>query len=321
MSRRLISIIAPVRNEAWSLAPLYGKFIQLAERIPESLELVFVNDGSTDGSAALLDELAAKDTRVKVLHLKRNFGITAALMAGFDYAAGEVFVTLDANLQHDPNDIPLLLTKLDEGYDVCSGWRKDRPDSRFSLQMPNRLANWIISKIAGIPLNDYRCSFKAYRRTAVAGLTLYGESYRFLALYAAMQGARLAEVPITQHPRVHGHGGGRNGVKSLFKFMLDIIVVKYFLDYSQRPIYIFGFWGLINFALSVLATLAAMYYKFWGGKSFIETPLPTLVVFTSLMGLMCILIGILAEIVMRVYFDTRKIAPYAIQRLSNLEPR
>ncbi len=312
-----ISVTIPVYNEEDNLSPLHQRLVPVLESLGTPWEVVFVNDGSTDGTAGVLDALAAQDERLKVIHFRRNAGQTAAMMAGFEYARGDIIVPMDADLQNDPRDIPLLLDKLNEGFDVCSGWRKDRHDHALRRVLPSRIANWLISKVSAVRLHDYGCSLKAYRRDVIKGVRLYGEMHRFIPIYAYWLGAKVAEVPVRHHPRVAGRSA--YGLERIFKVLLDLVVVKFLDRYAQKPIYVFGGFGLFNFLVSLLAGLWAVYLKYWAGISFIQTPLPLLVVMAAITGVMCMLLGLVAEMVTRNWHDSRDKETYIVGETRNLE--
>jgi glycosyltransferase involved in cell wall biosynthesis len=316
---KLLSVVVPLYNEADNILPLYEKATGIAPSLGCDLEMILVNDGSTDGSRAILDTLASRDERVKVIHFRRNFGQTTAIMAGIDYSSGEVLIPMDGDLQNDPQDIPKLLAKLQEGYQVCSGWREDRKDHALKRNLPSRIANWLISTISGIRLHDYGCSLKAYRREVIKGVKLYGEMHRFIPIYAAWQGARVTEIPVAHHPRIHGKS--KYGLERTFKVILDLIVVKFLAQYAQKPIYVFGAFGLLSLFVAFVAATTAVYYKIFGEKSFIETPLPLIFVMASITGIMCILMGLLAEIIMRTYYESQGKSVYLIDECRNLEQK
>ena len=313
----LLSVIVPIYNEADNILPLYEKVVGITPPLKCDLEMILVNDGSVDGSRAILDDLASRDRRVKVIHFRRNFGQTTAIMAGIDYSSGDVLIPMDGDLQNDPQDIPKLLAKLQEGYQVCSGWREDRKDHPLKRTLPSHIANWLISTISGVRLHDYGCSLKAYRREVIKGIKLYGEMHRFIPIYATWQGARVTEIPVTHHPRIHGKS--KYGLERTFKVILDLIVVKFLAQYAQKPIYFFGAFGLFGLFIAFIAVLAALYYKIFGGKAFIETPLPDIVIMASITGVMCILMGLLAEIIMRTYYESQGKPVYLIDECRNLE--
>jgi glycosyltransferase involved in cell wall biosynthesis len=312
-----ISVTIPVYNEEGNLRPLCERLVPVLDSLGIPWEVVLVNDGSTDGSAGVLDALAARDARLKVIHFRRNAGQTAAMMAGFEHARGDIIVPMDADLQNDPRDIPLLLAKLAEGFDVCSGWRQDRHDHSLRRVLPSRIANWLISKVSGVQLHDYGCSLKAYRRDVIKGVRLYGEMHRFIPIYAYWLGAKVTEVPVRHHPRVAGKSA--YGLERIFKVLLDLVVVKFLDRYAQKPIYVFGGFGLLNFLISLMAGLWAIYLKFWDGISFIQTPLPLLVVMAAITGVMCVLLGLVAEMVTRTWHESRDKETYIVGETRNLE--
>jgi glycosyltransferase involved in cell wall biosynthesis len=311
-----VSVIAPVYNESKSLATLYEQIRKTLESEGLRWEFVLVNDGSTDGTSAALDELAASDPRVKVVHFRRNYGQTAAMMAGIDFASGEIIVAIDADLQNDPADIPNLLAKLREGFDVCSGWRKARKDQALRRNLPSRVANKIISAVSGVRLHDYGCSLKAYRKEVVKGVRLYGEMHRFIPIYASWLGARVTEIPVNHSPRVYGKSN--YGLERIFKVLLDLMVVKFLFRYAQKPIYVFGGVGLASMAISSLLAAYAVYLKIFEGQSFIRTPIPLLVVFTAMTGVVCVLMGLLAEILMRTWHESQNKTVYEVRETQNI---
>ncbi len=314
----MVSLIIPVYNEEDNLPILFGKIRELRERLAgqHEIEAVFVDDGSSDSSFERLNEEAGKSSYVKVVRFVRNTGQTAAIQAGIDHASGDVLVFLDSDLQNDPADVPALLSKLDEGYDVVSGWRKDRKDNAIKRNLPSRIANRIISKVSGVHLHDYGCTLKAYRREVIKDVRLYGEMHRFIPIYATWQGAKVAEMPVSHHARVHG--SSKYGLERVFKVILDIFVIKFLDRYLTKPIYIFGGCGLVSFALSFLALLWALILKFSGGPTLIETPLPLFSGIAFLLGFMCVLMGLLAEVLSRTYFESQYRRAYIVREVRNL---
>jgi len=312
----MISITVPVYNERESLPALLPALLAVLERTGRLWEIVLVNDGSTDGSDAVLDDMARRDARVKVVHFRRNFGQTAAMMAGIDYASGDIIIPIDADLQNDPEDIPRLLAKLDEGYDVCSGWRKDRQDEAIRRNLPSRLANRLISWVSGVSLHDYGCSLKAYRREVIKGVKLYGEMHRFVPIYASWQGARVTEIPVRHHAR--RFGTSKYGLERVGKVVLDLMVVKFLERYAKKPIYVFGGIGLACLGVGVLAGAWAVLLKFFHGVSLIQTPLPLVVVMMGITGVMCILMGFLAEMVTRTWHESQSMSIYLVRNTRNL---
>jgi len=313
----MLSILIPVYNEEDNLPILHGKLVEALEPLGRTFEVILVNDGSRDKSEAVLNDIAARDTRFKVVNFRRNFGQTAAMMAGINYASGEILIPMDADLQNDPADIRKLLAKLDEGYDVVSGWRKDRKDNAIKRNLPSRLANWLISTISGVRLHDYGCSLKAYRRDVIKDIKLYGEMHRFVPIYATWHGAKVTEIPVTHHPRVHGVS--KYGLERVVKVVLDLIVVKFLASYAIKPIYLFGGFGLFSFFISGIAGVLALYLKIFRDVSFVQTPLPLLVALTFLTGMTSILMGLLAELITRTYYESQAKAVYLVKNTHNIK--
>lgn len=308
-----LSVTIPIYNEEDNVPLLYARTRDALDSLGKTWELVLVNDGSRDDSAQRLDAVAAQDPRVRVIHLSRNFGQTAALMAGLDHARGEIIVPMDGDLQNDPADIGSLLTKLGEGYDVVSGWRKDRKDAEFKRNLPSRIANNLISTVSGVHLHDYGCSLKAYRRSVLEGVKLYGEMHRFVPIYAAWNGARVSEIEVTHHPRIHGESN--YGLERVVKVVLDLVVVKFLFKYAGKPIYLFGGFGLISLAAAALVLIWALWLKFFEGVSLIQTPLPVFSVILFAIGMMSFLMGLLAEMLNRTYHESQSKPVYRIGRI------
>jgi glycosyltransferase involved in cell wall biosynthesis len=237
------SIVVPLYNEVASLTPLYVRLTQVMSALGDPYEIVFVDDGSRDGTARLLDEIYESDSRVKVISLRRNFGQTAALKAGFDAARGDIVISMDGDLQHEPEQIPAFISKLEEGYDIVSGWRAQRQDNWFSRRLPSKIANWAMSKLARVQLHDFGTTFKAYRRETIQGIQLYGDLHRFIPALAAGAGARIVEIPISNPPRVNGKSN--YGISRTFRMFLDLLSTKFLLDYSTRPLHFLGFFALL----------------------------------------------------------------------------
>lgn len=312
-----ISITVPVFNEVENLPLLYEALIRVLEPLEHSWEMIFVNDGSRDGSSEVLDRLAQKDPRVKVVHFRRNFGQTAAMMAGVNYSSGDIIIPMDADLQNDPADIPRLLAKLAEGYDVVSGWRKQRKDDALKRNFVSRLANRLISMISGVHLHDYGCSLKAYKKDIIKGVKLYGEMHRFIPIYASWFGARITEIPVSHHPRRSGNS--KYGLERIMKVIFDLIVVKFLARYAEKPMYIFGSVGVLSFLAALFSGLWAVYLKIFGNTTFIQTPLPLLVVLTTITGIMCFLMGLLAELVIRTYYESQAKMTYLVAATRNFD--
>ncbi len=313
----MISVVIPVYNEEENLVRLHDELLGVLRSLGERYEIIYVDDGSSDSSGELLRELASQEAAIKVVTFRRNFGQTAAMMAGIDYAAGDVIATMDADQQNDPADIPKLLGKLGEGYDLVAGWRTDRKDKRFSRVLTSRVANWLISRTSGIDLHDYGCTLKVYRRDTIKRIRLYGEMHRFIPIYVSWQGGRVAEVPVSHRPRLAGQS--KYGLERVMKVMLDLIVVQFLGRYETKPIYVFGGFGLLSMALAVVAGLQALYYKVMGLKDFVETPLPLIAVMAMITGVMSILMGLLAEILVRTYYEAQQKNPYDVRETLNID--
>jgi glycosyltransferase involved in cell wall biosynthesis len=306
-----ISVFLPVFNEEPNLRLLHKKLDEALSKLPYTAEIIFVDDGSTDGSLRILREIEREDGRVRVIPLKRNYGQTAAMSAGIDAAKGQILIPMDADLQNDPVDIQRLLDKLDEGYDVVSGWRKNRQDKAITRKIPSMIANRIISLISGVHLHDYGCSLKAYRRESLSDVRLYGEMHRFIPIYASWAGARVAEIPVSHHPRTMGKS--KYGLSRTFKVMLDLITIKFMASYHTKPIYVFGSFGLIAFITSFFAGIWAVFLKLTHRADFIQTPLPILTIVMFAVGVQFILMGLLAEMLVRTYHESQEKRIYAIR--------
>jgi glycosyltransferase involved in cell wall biosynthesis len=313
-----LSVIIPVYNEEDSLHRLYEKVIGAMTPLNRSWELILVDDGSRDRSFEILQQLADRDKRVKVVRFVRNFGQTAALSAGIDYAVGEIIIPMDADLQNDPVDIERLLQKLEEGYDVVSGWRKDRQDEYFTRLLPSWAANKMISVISGVPLHDYGCSLKAYRREVIKDVRLYGEMHRFVPIYATWVGARVAEIPVTHHARQFGQS--KYGLSRTFKVILDLLTVKFLSSYATKPIHVFGMIGLSSFGCALVGFAWMIVLKLFYQTSFIETPLPVLVTMFFMLGVQFIMMGLLAEIMVRTYHEAQGKLIYKVKTVLNAHP-
>lgn len=306
-----ISLVIPVYNEEDNLIPLYERVVEVLDPLQISFELILVDDGSRDKSLGRLRELVDRDPRVVAVELRRNFGQTAAMAAGIHQATGEFVVTLDADLQNDPGDIPALLAKTKDGFDIVSGWRKDRQDDFFSRTLPSKIANRIISTITGTFLHDYGCTLKVYRRDALEGLNLYGEMHRFLPALVARDGARIAEMAVSHHPRLHGVS--KYGIGRTFKVILDLLTVKFLTSYSTKPIYVFGGFGLFLFLAGFLTVSVMLYAKFVHGVSMILTPLPNLAAMLVILGFQSLMLGLIAELVIRTYHESQNKKIYSIR--------
>jgi glycosyltransferase involved in cell wall biosynthesis len=306
-----LSVFLPVYNEEPNLLPLHAKLDQALKQLGRSAEIVFVDDGSNDGSLRILREIATADPRVRIVALRRNYGQTAAMAAGIDAARGKVLIPMDADLQNDPADIVRLLQRLDEGYDVVSGWRKNRKDKMLTRRIPSMIANRLISWIGGVPLHDYGCSLKAYRRESLQDVRLYGEMHRFIPIYASWAGARVAEIPVEHHPRTMGKS--KYGLSRTIKVIFDLMTIKFMASYQTKPIYVFGTFGVLAFAISLLAGLYAVFLKLFHKADFVQTPLPILTIVMFAVGIQFLLMGLLAEMLVRTYHESQAKTIYAIR--------
>lgn len=313
----LLSIISPIYNEEQNIPLLLGRLLEVLDGIDIPFEIIAVNDGSRDGSMAELRRHAAVRPEIRVVDFRRNYGQTAAIMAGIDHARGDVIISIDADLQNDPKDIPNLLSKLAEGFDVVSGWRKHRKDAELRRNFVSRVANRVISRISGVKLHDYGCTLKAYRADVVKGVRLYGEMHRFIPIYASWMGARVTELPVTHHARQHGRSN--YGLERVVKVILDLIVVKFLDRYMAKPIYVFGGFGFFALALGALSFAGMIGLKVFDDISMISTPLPVLTAMMVMTGVSSILMGLLAEMLVRTYFESQKRASYFVRELVNFE--
>lgn len=311
----MISITIPIYNEKNNLSELHQELDLVLKGLNRPYEIIFINDGSTDGSHEVLKNLAEKDPQVRVIHFQRNFGQTAAMMAGFDHARGDIIVPMDGDLQNDPKDIPRLLAQLDQGFDVCSGWRRFRKDSLLSRKWISQIANLIISYITGVKLHDYGCSLKAYKKDVIKGVRLFGEMHRFIPIYASWEGAAISELEVNHRPRTWGKSN--YGLTRTYKVALDLMFIAFMDRYLGKPIYLFGGFGCFNILIALFAASLSVYYKFFGEKSFIETPLPTLAAMTFITGTMCILLGFLAEMIIRIYYAILDKNTYLVAEVAN----
>ncbi len=306
-----VSVFLPVFNEEPNLLPLHAKLKTALKALGRSAEIVYVDDGSTDGSLRVLREIARVDPRVRVVALRRNYGQTAAMAAGIDAARGKVLIPMDADMQNDPADITRLLDKLDEGYDVVSGWRKNRKDKMVTRKIPSMVANRLISWIGGVPLHDYGCSLKAYRRESLEDVRLYGEMHRFIPIYASWAGARVAEIPVEHHARTMGKS--KYGLSRTLKVVFDLMTIKFMASYHTKPIYVFGSFGMLAFAISMLAGLYAVFLKIFHKADFVQTPLPILAIVMFAVGVQFLLMGLLAEMLVRTYHESQAKPIYAVK--------
>jgi glycosyltransferase involved in cell wall biosynthesis len=310
MDRPQISVVIPLFNEEDNVRPLLDELFLELRKLGRTFEVICVDDGSRDGTFAMLSQLAHEHPELRVIRFRLNFGQTAAMSAGIEAARGEVIVPMDGDLQNDPADIAKLLAQLDAGFDVVSGWRRNRKDKEFGRKLPSRMANRMISAISGVRLHDYGCSLKAYRRDVLRDVKLYGEMHRFIPIYASWQGARVTEMVVNHRAR---HAGkSKYGFSRTFKVVLDLMVVKFLANYATKPIYIFGGFGLLSWLGALLAAAWAVYYKVRGLKDFVQTPLPLVAVMFTLVGALSLLMGLLAELVIRTYYESQDKRPYLV---------
>jgi glycosyltransferase involved in cell wall biosynthesis len=314
-----ISVVIPLYNEQPNVEALLAELAPALRALGRPFEVICVDDGSSDGTFAALARAAAAEPALHVIRFRRNFGQTAAMSAGIEAAQGDVVFPMDGDLQNDPADIGKLLARLEEGHDVVSGWRKERKDREFGRRLPSRIANRLISAISGVRLHDYGCSLKAYRREVLEGVRLYGEMHRFIPIYASWQGARVTEMVVNHRPRRAGsskYGLGRTG-----KVLLDLMVVKFLASFATRPSYLFGGIGLASLALGLASIVWALAYKIAGAKDLVETPLPLLAVAFGIAGTLCLLMGLLAELVVRTYYESQGKRTYVVAEEIGGPPR
>jgi glycosyltransferase involved in cell wall biosynthesis len=309
-----LSLVIPVFNEEQNLEPLFGSLVLAMASVGKPWEVIFVDDGSTDRSLDILRHLSERDPEhVRVIVFRRNFGQTSAISAGLDYSQGDIIILLDADLQNDPIDIPRLLEKLDEGYDVVSGWRKSRQDNALTRTLPSVIANALISWVTGVHLHDYGCTLKAYRRAALEGFKLYGEMHRFIPVFAHSVGARITEIPVTHHPRRFGKA--KYGLDRTLKVILDLITAKFLLNYSHKPMRLFGGTGmaLIFGGSSILVYLFVR--RTISSVSVLGSPLFQLAIMILILGFQSILMGLMAELLARTYHESQKKPTYTVREI------
>jgi glycosyltransferase involved in cell wall biosynthesis len=314
-----LSVVIPVLNEVENLDPLYSQLIDVLTKTDKSYEIIFVDDGSTDASFEKLRKLQKKNDDLRVIRFRRNFGQSAAFSAGFDYARGDVIVTMDADLQNDPADIPNLLEKLEDGCDVVSGWRINRRDGYLARQLPSRIANFIISMITEVKLHDYGCSLKAYRREVAKNIKLYGEMHRFIPALASWMGIRVGEVPVNHSPRRSGES--KYGITRAVRVLLDLVTVKFLLGYSTRPIQIFGLLGVISFSLGLIIGAYLSALKIFFGHPLSDRPLLLLSILLVIFGVQLITMGLLGELVVRSYYESQNKPTYMVKEILGITQR
>jgi glycosyltransferase involved in cell wall biosynthesis len=312
-----LSIVIPIKDERDNLRPLHERLRRALDPLGSSFEIVFVDDGSLDGSFAVLEELAGTDPHVKVVRLRRNFGQSAALQAGIDWSCGDVVITLDGDLQNDPADIPRLLDKLAEGYDAVLGLRAKRKDHFFLRKLPSFLGNWLIRRVTGVPIMDMGCTLRAMRRDLATALPLYGEMHRFIPVLAQQHGARLAQIPVDHHPRTAGKT--KYTLSRTFRVVLDLITVKFFHSYLTRPMHVMGLAGLISMGLGLACLLVTIWMKWSTGLWMTGNPLLLLSALLELIGVQMISLGLIGELLTRTYFESQGKTAYTVQATLNME--
>ena len=308
---RSLSIVVPLYNEEENVIELHNRISNTLDSIQLTGEIIYVNDGSTDRTWEKLEEICKSDDRVVAISFSRNYGQTAAIQAGFHASKGDIIITLDGDLQNDPSDIPLLLKKLSEGYDIVSGWRVNRQDSTLSRKIPSMIANWLIAWLTGVRLHDYGCSLKAYRANVVKEIQLYGEMHRFIPALASIVGSKVAEIPVKHHARTRGIS--KYGISRTPKVFLDLLLVRFLLRYRTRPLHILGGTGLITGGIGLFIALYLTIQKIFLGAQLAKRPLLILAVMLILVGLQLLTTGILADLVMRTYFESQGRHPYWIR--------
>ncbi|MBE0669810.1 MAG: glycosyltransferase family 2 protein [Anaerolineales bacterium] len=312
-----LSLVIPVYNEQENLPLLFDALYPIMKPMQKSWEVILVDDGSHDKSLSVLKEYAEKDPEhIRVVSFRRNFGQTAAIAAGLDYSRGEIIVLLDADMQNDPADIPMMLAKLDEGYDLVSGWRKDRKDNAVTRNFPSMLANSLISRVTGVHLHDYGCTLKAYRRDVLVGFRLYGEMHRFIPVYASSVGANITEVPVRHHPRKFGKT--KYGLERTVKVILDLFTVKFLVAYSSKPIYLFGGTGGLLMVISSLIMLYLFLRRLFFFISVTGSPLFQTSVMFFILGFQSMLMGLIAEQLVRTYHESQRKPTYTVRTKINL---
>ena len=308
-----ISVVLPVFNEAENLKELQRELAGTLEKTGRSFEVILIDDGSTDASWPTLLGLQKKDPQVKVIRLRRNFGQTAALVAGFDYASGDIIISLDADLQNDPNDIPLFIQKIEEGYDIVSGWRKSRKDKFLTRRVPSIIANRLISGLTGVRLHDFGCTLKAFRSEVIKNVKLYGELHRFIPAIASQLGVEIAEVEVNHRPRTHGKS--KYSIFRFTKVILDMLTVKFLLSYSTRPLQIFGLLGLGSFVAGLVISIWLSVQRLFFGVSLANRPLLLLGAILIIIGFQFIMLGLLAEIMVRTYHESSGKTIYVVREV------
>jgi glycosyltransferase involved in cell wall biosynthesis len=311
--RMNLSIIIPVFNEEENIPHLLKGLKTALAGIKTDYEVIFIDDGSTDNTLNVLKDIHKEGNNIKIIELRRNFGQTAAISAGFDYSQGDVIITMDGDLQNDPEDIPLLLKKINEGYDVVSGWRADRKDPFFTKKLPSKISNWLASKLTGVRLHDFGCTLKAFRREVVERINLYGEMHRYIPALASWMGISIAEVRVRHHPRQYGRS--KYGIARLMRGLLDLITVKFLLTYSTRPLQLLGIPGILSFLAGFVIGAYLTFEKLFFGMSLADRPLLLLAVLLIFLGVQFIMTGLLGEIITRTYYEVQGKPIYAVKEI------
>lgn len=310
-----ISIVVPIYNEEESIPYLYKELDEVCQSLPNDYELIFINDGSKDKSLEVLESIANKDDKVFVIEFRRNFGQTAAMAAGLEHTTGDVVVTMDGDLQNDPREIPKMLRKLNEGYDMVAGWRKDRKDKFISRKLPSMIANWIISRSTNVHLHDYGCTLKMLTGELARNIKLYGEMHRFIPALADQYGAKIAELPVNHRERQFGTT--KYGISRTIRVVLDLITIKYLLGYSKRPIHLFGTVGIVTSLIGFLCLFYASFEKIFFSVAMGSRPLLSLGVMMITIGMQFLVFGLLAEVLARTYYESQDKRTYSVRRIIN----
>jgi len=309
----MLSIIIPLFNEEENIPYLIDALKMVLDKLKINYEIIFIDDGSTDNTFDILKDIHKKNNNIRIIRLRRNFRQALAFSAGFDHSKGDVIITMDGDLQNDPEDIPRLLDKLDEGYDIVKGWRVNRKDPFFSKKLPSKIFNWLTSRITGVKLHDFACALNAYRREVVENIAIYGELHRYIAVLASMRGVSIAEIEVKHHPRIYGESKYKIG--RLIRGTFDLITVKFLLSYSTRPLQLFGIPGVISFFIGFVIGAHLTVGKLFFGMSLADRPLLLLAVLLIFLGMQFITMGLLGEIITRTYYEVQGKPMYAIKEI------
>jgi glycosyltransferase involved in cell wall biosynthesis len=314
---QMISIVVPLYNEQENIRPLHARLTDVLNGLGQPYELVFVDDGSWDQTPEILDEIYERDSRVRVVRLRKNFGQAAALQAGFDFVQGDIVISMDGDLQHDPEDIPEFLAQMAKGYDIVSGWRVARKDPWLTRRLPSRVANWLMAKLSGMPLHDFGTTFKAYRAEVLRNIHLYGELHRFIPALASWSGAMITEIPIKNTVREKGRS--HYGLSRTIRVLLDLIGIKFLLDYSTRPLHFFGLWSLLGVGAGTGIGLFLLYDKLWLHKSIMleHGPLLFVAMLLFLTGIQFLSVGLIGEMLSRTYYESQKKPIYTLREIKS----